>query len=76
MRFVPDTTYTCRLETPVLCFMPAVLDRTKHCSIRVEHGFRVIGIDRDFFVKNHDAPISEDGIQLKGMLRLSLKYTN
>ncbi len=37
-------------------------------------GFRVIGIDRDFFVKNYDEPIFEDGIRLMDMLRLTIRY--
>ncbi|WP_395025627.1 GNAT family N-acetyltransferase [Comamonas odontotermitis] len=39
------------------------------------HGFRVSGIERDFFVNNYPAPIFEDGIQLLDMLRLTLSYT-
>jgi ribosomal protein S18 acetylase RimI-like enzyme len=38
-------------------------------------GFRVTGIDRDFFVKNYSEPIFEEGIQLMDMLRLTLNYT-
>jgi ribosomal protein S18 acetylase RimI-like enzyme len=38
------------------------------------HGFRVTGIDHDFFVKNYPEPIFEDGIQLFDMLRLTLRY--
>ncbi len=39
-------------------------------------GFRVTGIDRDFFVNNYREPIFEDGIQLFDMLRLTLKYAD
>jgi ribosomal protein S18 acetylase RimI-like enzyme len=39
------------------------------------HGFRVTGIDPDFFVKNYPGPIFEDGIQLFDMLRLALRYS-
>lgn len=39
------------------------------------HGFRVSGIERDFFVNNYLAPIFEDGIQLLDMLRLTLSYS-
>ena len=35
-------------------------------------GFRVTGIDHDFFVKNYPEPIFENGIRLRDMLRLSL----
>ncbi|MEF3698403.1 GNAT family N-acetyltransferase [Desulfolutivibrio sp.] len=35
-------------------------------------GFRVTGIDTDFFLTNYPEPIFEDGIQLKDMLRLTL----
>ena len=38
------------------------------------HGFRVTGVDRDFFIKNYEEPIFEAGIQLKDMLRLTLEY--
>jgi ribosomal protein S18 acetylase RimI-like enzyme len=37
-------------------------------------GFRVTGIDQNFFVKNYPEPIFEDGIQLFDMLRLTLVY--
>lgn len=37
-------------------------------------GFRVSSIDKDFFIKNYEEPIFEDGIQLKDMLRLVLVY--
>lgn len=39
------------------------------------HGFRVTGIDHDFFVKNYPEPIYENGIQLLDMLRLTLRYS-
>ncbi len=37
-------------------------------------GFRVNAIDKDYFKVNYDEPIYEDGIQLKDMLRLVLKF--
>jgi len=37
-------------------------------------GFRVDGIDKDFFLVNYEESIYEDGIQLKDMLRLVLKF--
>ena len=37
-------------------------------------GFRVSGIDHDFFVKNYPEPIFENGIQLFDMLRLVLGF--
>lgn len=40
------------------------------------HGFRVDRIDRDFFTKNYNEPIFENGIQLRDMLRLTLKFDN
>lgn len=39
------------------------------------HGFRVTGIDRDFFIDNYPEPLFEDGIQLFDMLRLTLVTT-
>ncbi len=37
-------------------------------------GFRVDVIDKDFFLVNYEEPIFENGIQLKDMLRLTLKF--
>ena len=37
-------------------------------------GFRVSRIDHDFFIKNYPELIYEDGIQLRDMLRLMLRY--
>ncbi|OZB96232.1 GNAT family N-acetyltransferase [Paenibacillus sp. XY044] len=34
-------------------------------------GFRIIGIDRDFFVRHYDEEIFENGIQVLDMIRLS-----
>lgn len=39
-------------------------------------GFRVTGIDRDFFTTNYNEPIFEDGIQLFDMLRLTFRYVH
>ena len=36
-------------------------------------GFRVESVDRDFFLKNYDEPIFENGIQHKDMLRLGIE---
>ncbi|MGD8778057.1 MAG: GNAT family N-acetyltransferase [Ignavibacteria bacterium] len=36
-------------------------------------GFRVESVIKDFFLDNYEAPIFEQGIQLKDMLRLYLK---
>ncbi|WP_419893354.1 GNAT family N-acetyltransferase [Oceanobacillus kimchii] len=35
-------------------------------------GFRMIGIDRDFFMRHYDEPIFENGIQVIDMVRLSM----
>lgn len=37
-------------------------------------GFRVVAVERDFFLENYDHPIYEDGVQLKDMLRLTIDY--
>lgn len=37
-------------------------------------GFRVVGVERDFFLENYSEPIFEHGIQHKDMLRLALEY--
>lgn len=34
-------------------------------------GFRVTGIDINFFIRHYDEPIYENGMQLKDMIRLS-----
>ena len=38
-------------------------------------GFRVFAVDQDFFVRNYESPIFEDGIQLRDMLRLRMDVT-
>lgn len=38
-------------------------------------GFRVTEIDHNFFIKNYDSPIFEDGIQHFDMLRLTIRYS-
>ncbi|SLK13555.1 MULTISPECIES: GNAT family N-acetyltransferase [unclassified Paenibacillus] len=35
-------------------------------------GFRIVGVDRDFFVKHYEEEIIEDGIRCVDMIRLSL----
>jgi len=40
-----------------------------------KQGFRVTGIERNFFIDNYDEPIVEDGIRLYDMLRLTLKLS-
>ncbi|GED30778.1 GNAT family N-acetyltransferase [Brevibacillus centrosporus] len=34
-------------------------------------GFRITGVDRDFFLRHYDEPIFENGIQVIDMVRLS-----
>lgn len=36
-------------------------------------GFRIIGIDQDFFVRHYPEPIYENGIQCRDMVRLSMQ---
>ncbi|WP_226816376.1 GNAT family N-acetyltransferase [Advenella sp. FME57] len=38
-----------------------------------KQGFRVTGIERNFFIDNYNEPIVEDGIRLYDMLRLTLR---
>ncbi|EFM08545.1 GCN5-related N-acetyltransferase [Paenibacillus curdlanolyticus YK9] len=33
-------------------------------------GFRIVGVDRDFFIRNYSEPIFENGIQVRDMIRL------
>lgn len=35
-------------------------------------GFRIIGVDRDFFIRNYEEEIFENGIRCVDMIRLSL----
>ncbi|MCY0891901.1 MAG: GNAT family N-acetyltransferase [Acidibacillus sp.] len=35
-------------------------------------GFRIVGVDRDFFTIHYDDPIYENGIQCRDMVRLAL----
>ncbi|WAH39109.1 GNAT family N-acetyltransferase [Alicyclobacillus dauci] len=35
-------------------------------------GFRIIGVDRDFFTVHYDEPIYENGMQCRDMVRLAL----
>lgn len=38
-------------------------------------GFRVYGVERDFFLRHYDEPLFEQGIQHKDMLRLELVFS-
>lgn len=35
-------------------------------------GFRITGIEQDFFIRNYEQPIFENGIQCRDMVRLSM----
>jgi len=37
-------------------------------------GFRIVGVDRDFFVRNYQNPIYENGIQCRDMILLSMNF--
>lgn len=37
-------------------------------------GFRMTGIDRDFFIRHYEEPIFENGMQLRDMVRLSQDF--
>ena len=37
-------------------------------------GFRIIGVDKDFFTKNYDQEIIEDGIRCIDMVRLAIEF--
>lgn len=39
-------------------------------------GFRIIGIDKDYFIKHYEDEIFENGIQCKDMVRLALDLLN
>jgi ribosomal protein S18 acetylase RimI-like enzyme len=38
-------------------------------------GFRIIGIDHDFFIRNYEEPIFENGIQCRDRIRLSMQLS-
>ena len=38
-------------------------------------GFRIVGVERDFFVRHYDAEIIENGIRCTDMIRLSLSLS-
>jgi len=42
----------------------------KQLKLYQKIGFRMVAIDRDFFVRNYKEPIFEDGIQCRDMIRL------
>ena len=37
-------------------------------------GFRIVGVDTDFFVRHYSEPIYENGIQCRDMVRLSVHF--
>ncbi|RSD26312.1 GNAT family N-acetyltransferase [Mesobacillus subterraneus] len=39
-------------------------------------GFRITGIERDFFIRNYAEPIYENGIQCRDMIRLSMSLSD
>jgi ribosomal protein S18 acetylase RimI-like enzyme len=41
-----------------------------------KNGFRITGIDRDFFIKHYDEEIHENGIQCRDMIRMSLDLSS
>ncbi|WP_210365203.1 GNAT family N-acetyltransferase [Bacillus sp. REN3] len=36
-------------------------------------GFRITGVDKEFFIRNYDKPIFENGIRCRDMIRLSME---
>jgi ribosomal protein S18 acetylase RimI-like enzyme len=44
----------------------------KQLLIYQKCGFRIVGIDHDFFVRNYEEEIYEDGIQCRDMIRLRM----
>ncbi|MEK0316791.1 GNAT family N-acetyltransferase [Cohnella sp. 56] len=36
-------------------------------------GFRIVGVDIDFFIRNYDEELYEEGIQIKDMVRLRME---
>jgi ribosomal protein S18 acetylase RimI-like enzyme len=56
-----------KLEVGTVCF-------GYQLSFYHRAGFRVMSVDKDFFVKNYCEPIYENGIQHKDMLRLAIEF--
>lgn len=44
-------------------------------SLYQKCGFRIVGIDKEFFVKNYREPIFENGVQCRDMVRLAIDLT-
>lgn len=44
-------------------------------SLYQKCGFKIVGIDKDFFVKNYSEPIFENGVQCRDMVRLVIDLT-
>ena len=42
----------------------------KQLKLYQKCGFRIVGVDIDFFIKNYDEELFEEGIQIKDMIRL------
>ena len=38
-----------------------------------KEGFRMTGIDHDFFIRNYQEPIFENGIECRDLIRLSIR---
>ena len=74
------------IGSQLLQFVLDCLKKTKYESVELgtgtfgyqlsfyqRYGFRVDSISKDHFINNYDEPIFENGIQLKDMLRLTLR---
>ncbi len=47
---------------------------TLQLSLYQKCGFRIVGVDTDFFIRNYPEPIFENGIQCVDMVRLVIEY--
>ncbi|CAH0120750.1 putative N-acetyltransferase YvbK [Paenibacillus sp. CECT 9249] len=45
----------------------------KQLKLYQKCGFRICGVDIDFFIRNYDEELYEEGIQIKDMVRLRLE---
>lgn len=43
-------------------------------SLYQKCGFRIVGVDRDFFIRHYDEPIYENGIQCRDMIRMQVDF--
>lgn len=61
---------TCQRRGAVEIWIGTGNSSVKQLGLYQKLGFRMVAIDRDFFVRNYTAPIFENGIECRDMVRL------